>query len=166
MAPKGRLLSFRVQVLTGWRLSQDLTSLSCLSVSLSYVKTDGQLATLSRNKALIWGLRPDFYYCQSVAGLLMWDALTDERTGLSFTIAAVFASTVILGSIFYCLRFETSFSSPPMTLRTAVEVFDPVRVRDTLRLAVYRQSVRLDTEPLETHGVFFFNWTPAVVVLM
>jgi hypothetical protein len=29
-----------------------------------------------------------FYYCQTVAGLLMWGALSDERTGLSFTIAA------------------------------------------------------------------------------
>jgi hypothetical protein len=32
-------------------------------------------------------LRPDFYYCQTVAGLLMWGALSDERTGLSFTVA-------------------------------------------------------------------------------
>jgi hypothetical protein len=40
------------------------------------------------NIAPIWGLRPDFYYCQTVAGLLMWGALSDERTGLLFTIAA------------------------------------------------------------------------------
>jgi hypothetical protein len=26
-----------------------------------------------------------FYYCQTIAGLLMWGALSDERTGLSFT---------------------------------------------------------------------------------
>jgi hypothetical protein len=32
--------------------------------------------------------RPDFYYCQTDPGLLMWCALYDERTGLSFTIAA------------------------------------------------------------------------------
>jgi hypothetical protein len=32
----------------------------------------------------IWGLRLDFYYCQAFAGLLMWNALSDERTGLSF----------------------------------------------------------------------------------
>jgi hypothetical protein len=46
--------------------------------------------TVSRpcNKAPIWGLRPDLYYCQTVAGLLMWGALSDERTGLSSTIAA------------------------------------------------------------------------------
>jgi hypothetical protein len=30
---------------------------------------------------------PDLYYCQTVAGLT-WGALSDERTGLSFTIAA------------------------------------------------------------------------------
>jgi hypothetical protein len=41
-------------------------------------------ASLSWNKAPIWGLRPDLYYCQTVAGLLMWGALSDERTGLSF----------------------------------------------------------------------------------
>jgi hypothetical protein len=34
------------------------------------------------------GLRPDLYYCQTVPGLLMWGALSDERTGLSFIIAA------------------------------------------------------------------------------
>jgi hypothetical protein len=52
----------------------------------SYVTTDSQLASLSWNKAPMWDLRPDFYYCQ-FAGLLMWGALSDERTGLSFTIA-------------------------------------------------------------------------------
>jgi hypothetical protein len=31
---------------------------------------------------------PDFYYCQSVAGFLMWGAPSDKRTGMSFTIAA------------------------------------------------------------------------------
>jgi hypothetical protein len=40
------------------------------------------------NKATIWGLRPEFYYCQTVAGLLMWGALSDERTDLPFIIAA------------------------------------------------------------------------------
>jgi hypothetical protein len=50
--------------------------------------TDGQSASLSWSKAPIWGLRPDFYYCQTIAGLLMWGALSDQRMGLSFTIAA------------------------------------------------------------------------------
>jgi hypothetical protein len=52
--------------------------------SQSYVTTDGQSANLSWNKATIWGLRPDLYNCETVAGLLMWGALSDERTGLSF----------------------------------------------------------------------------------
>jgi hypothetical protein len=39
-----------------------------------------------------------FYYCQTVACLLIWDALSDERTGLPFTVAV---------TIFYCLRFDT-----------------------------------------------------------
>jgi hypothetical protein len=62
--------------------------------SESYVTTDGQSASLSWYKAPIWGLRPDFC-CRmeygirrTFAGLLIWGALSDERTGLSFTIAA------------------------------------------------------------------------------
>jgi hypothetical protein len=56
--------------------------------SESYVTIDGQLASLSWNKAPIWGLRPDFYYRHTFAGLLMWGALSDERTGLSFIYGA------------------------------------------------------------------------------
>jgi hypothetical protein len=33
------------------------------------------------------GLRPDFHCCQTAAVLLVWSALSDERTGLPFTIA-------------------------------------------------------------------------------
>jgi hypothetical protein len=58
------------------------------SESESYVTTDGQPASLSWNKAPFWGLRPDLYYSQTVAGFLIWGALSDERTGLLFTIAA------------------------------------------------------------------------------
>jgi hypothetical protein len=56
--------------------------------SESYVTTDGQPASLSWNKAPIWGLRPDLDYSQTVSGLLMWGVLSDERTDLSFAIAA------------------------------------------------------------------------------
>jgi hypothetical protein len=82
--------NFRVQVLPVRRLSSNWT-LSILpqqkSQSQSHVTTDGQLGSLSWNKVPIWELRPDFYYCQTVAGLLMWGALSDERAGVSFTIA-------------------------------------------------------------------------------
>jgi hypothetical protein len=30
----------------------------------------------------------DFYYCQTIAGLLMWGELSDERTGLYSVYAA------------------------------------------------------------------------------
>jgi hypothetical protein len=47
--------------------------------------TDGQSANLYRCQDPIWGPRPDFYHCQCEAGLLMWDALSNERMHLSFT---------------------------------------------------------------------------------
>jgi hypothetical protein len=43
-----------------------------------------QSASPSWNKEPIWGLRPDLYYCQTVTGLLIWGAISDERTGRSF----------------------------------------------------------------------------------
>jgi hypothetical protein len=51
------------------------------------------LPTVSRPVCLsvktpTWGPRQDFYYCQTAVGLLMWDALSDERTGISFIIEA------------------------------------------------------------------------------
>jgi hypothetical protein len=58
------------------------------SESESYVTTDGQSASLSWNKAPIWGFRPDLDYCQTVVGLLLWGVLSDERSGLSFVYAA------------------------------------------------------------------------------
>jgi hypothetical protein len=69
-----------------------------LPMSLSYITTDSQSAGLSWYQAPIWGLWPDFYYWQTIAGLLIWGALSDEVTNLLFTIAAVFASAVILRS--------------------------------------------------------------------
>jgi hypothetical protein len=36
----------------------------------------------------IWDPRQYFCYCQTVAGLLLWDAFSDEMMDLSFTIAA------------------------------------------------------------------------------
>jgi hypothetical protein len=58
-----------------------------LRASQSYITTDGQPANLSWKKALIWGLRPDLDYCLTVAGLLIWGAFSDKRTGLPFAIA-------------------------------------------------------------------------------
>jgi hypothetical protein len=96
------------------------------SESESYVTTDGQSASLSWDRASIWGLR-----CQIIAGLLMWGALSDERTGLSFTIAAVprqrSHSRVRVPwdsrPYFTVSDSRLSFSSPPTTRRATVEVF-------------------------------------------
>jgi hypothetical protein len=107
------------------------------SESESYVTTDGQPASLSWNKAPIWGLRPDFNYCLTVAGLLNWGALSDERTGLSFTIATGprqrSHSRVRVSwdswPYFTVLDSRLPISSPPTTRRVTVEVFDPASTR-------------------------------------
>jgi hypothetical protein len=93
-----------------------------------YMTTDGQSASLSWIKAPIWGLRLDFYYCVTVAGLLMWGALSDERTGLTFTIAAGprqrshFPFRVPWDSWPYFTVSDSRlpFSSPPTTRRITV----------------------------------------------
>jgi hypothetical protein len=107
------------------------------SESESYVTTDGQSASLSWNKAPIRGLRPDFYYRRTAAGLLMWGALSDERTGLSFTIAAgpsqrshsPVRAPWNSRSYFTVSYLRLPISSPPTTRRVTVEVFDPASTR-------------------------------------
>jgi hypothetical protein len=81
-------IPFLLDYITSRLLFSTPTISSLLSCqSRSYITTDGQPASLSWNKAPIWGLRPDLDYCLTVAGLLGWGALSDERTGLSFAIA-------------------------------------------------------------------------------
>jgi hypothetical protein len=107
------------------------------SESESYNTTDGQSASLSWNKASIWGLRPDFCYCQTVADLLIWGALSDERTGLPFTIPAGprqcshFRVRVPWDSWphFTVSDSRLPFSPPPTSLRVTVEVFGPAFTR-------------------------------------
>jgi hypothetical protein len=72
--------------------------------SESYATTDCQSASLSWNKAPIWGLRPDFNYCLTAAGFLIWGVLSDERTGLSFAPVAGLASADNLGPEFLGTR--------------------------------------------------------------
>jgi hypothetical protein len=104
---------------TGWSCyipRHWVASLLILSESESHVTTDGQSASLSWNIAPILGLRQDFYYCQTVAGLFMWGALPDERRGSVVynccwpSPAQSFSGPSLVGlvTIFYCLRFETS----------------------------------------------------------
>jgi hypothetical protein len=71
-----------------------------LSESKSDVSTDDQSASLSWNKAPIWGLRLDFYYCQTVAGLLFGALSLTRGQDCRLQFLLVLASTVILGSEF------------------------------------------------------------------
>jgi hypothetical protein len=97
------------------------------------ITTDGQSASMSWNKAPIYGLLPDFYYCCE----LMWGALSDERIGLSFTIAAGprqrshFRVRVSWDSLQYLTVSDSRlfFSSPPTTRRATVDVFEPASTR-------------------------------------
>jgi hypothetical protein len=89
---QGRTFNWALLQLTrGHFTSTSLSSLHRLTINWlsqnqnqNYVTTDGQSASLSWCQAPIWDLRPDFF-CLTVAGLLTWGALCDERTGLSFT---------------------------------------------------------------------------------
>jgi hypothetical protein len=107
----------------------------------SYVTTDGPSASLSWNKAPIWYLRPDFYYCPTVVGLLIWGTLSDERRGLSFAIDAGprqrSHSRVRVPwdsrPYFTASDSRLPFSSPPTTRRVMVEVFDPASTPRTNR---------------------------------
>jgi hypothetical protein len=108
--------------------------------SESYVTTDGQSASLSWNKALIWGLLPDLYFCQTVAGLLLWGVLSDERAGLTFTIVAgprQRSHSRVRVPLDSRLSFTVShsrhpISSPSTTRRVTVEVFDAASTEETL----------------------------------
>jgi hypothetical protein len=62
-------------------------------------------------------------------GLVLWGALSDERTGLSFVYAAVPRQRSLsrvrvpwISGPYFTLRLP--FSSPPTTRRVTVEVFD------------------------------------------
>jgi hypothetical protein len=85
------------------------TPLDCLigqsqSKSQSYITTDGQSASLSWNKAPILDLRPYLYYCQTVAGLLMWSSLSDELPKwLSAVISLLSVCTIYILHVIKCV---------------------------------------------------------------
>jgi hypothetical protein len=106
------------------------------SESESYVTTDSQLASLSWNKAPIWGLWPDINYSFTITVLLLWGALSDERTGLSFVYATgprqcspSVRGPSVTRPYFTVSDLTLPFSSPPTTRRVTVEVFDPASTR-------------------------------------
>jgi hypothetical protein len=146
------------------------------SESESYVTTDGQSASLSWNKAPIWGLRPDFYYCQTVAGFLIWGALSDERTGLPFTISvgprqrSHSRIPVPWDSRPYFTVSDSRlpFTSPRTTRRVTVEVFYPASTRNMVRtnrlLSFYTTHTTEKTMPptiLRCRGKVFTELLPS-----
>jgi hypothetical protein len=97
--PKRLLVTWTAVCLTTAKSEPLMLSLLKPNSKLCYDRRSvGQSASMSWFRATTWGPRPDFYYYQTVAGVLMWGALSDERKGLSFTTAAGLASAVILGS--------------------------------------------------------------------
>jgi hypothetical protein len=59
-------------------------------------------------QAPIWDLKPDFFFCLTFASLLMWGALSDERTGLSFTVYNIFTFYMLL---YECVYIKDQISS-------------------------------------------------------
>jgi hypothetical protein len=103
------------------QISTVLPTLTRLAkVKVSYVTTDGQSASLSWNKAPIWGSKQDLYYCQAVAGLLMWGALSEERTGMSFARVPLSSNKSVV-CIIYIFLFVHRIATAVLVV--CVEVF-------------------------------------------
>jgi hypothetical protein len=72
--------------------------------------------------------------------------------------------------LWHCLRpFWALYASTLIAMWHRLGIRHPLsesnRVRNTLRLAVYRLSLRLGQEPFKTHDQnFFLNWTPKFIV--
>jgi hypothetical protein len=91
-----------------------MTAADCLQ-SQNYVTTDGQSPSLAWCQTPSWAKEHIFVTFRQFRVFFIWGTLSDERTCLSFIIAARKQQTRV-----YSVR---------------------VRVRVTLRLAVYRQFV-------------------------
>jgi hypothetical protein len=85
----------------------------------------------------MWGSWPDIYCCLTITVLLLWGALSDERTGLSFIYAAGLRQRSLSRTqvpwdswpYFTLSYLRLPFSSPPTTRRVTVEVFEPASTR-------------------------------------
>jgi hypothetical protein len=73
---------------TEWMLTCKSTELSNLRLSRSLCYDRRSVAQSDLEQSNHLGLTTRFYYSQTVAGLLMRGALSDERTSLPFTIVA------------------------------------------------------------------------------
>jgi hypothetical protein len=126
---------------------QALQSRSCLSYVMIKTKVKVTLRlTVSQSVSL--GVEPQlrlmtgyFHYCLTVTVLFLWGALSDERTGMSFVYGAGPCQSSLSRvrvpwdsrPYFAVSDLRLPFSSPPMTRRVTVEIFDPASTR--VRLA-------------------------------
>jgi hypothetical protein len=78
------------------------------SQSQSYITTDGQSASLSWNNAHIWGLRPDLYCCQTVAGFVHVGRSFWREDGSVVYKCCWSSPAQSFSDSSCCLRFETS----------------------------------------------------------
>jgi hypothetical protein len=117
--------------------------------SESYVTTDGQPASLSWNKAPIWGLPPDLYYlCDNYSLVLVGRPLWRE-VGSVFVCAAGPCQRSLSRvrvpwdsrPYFTVSHLRLPFSSPTKTRRVTVEVFDPASTRVNSELNSWMNSL-------------------------
>jgi hypothetical protein len=131
-----------------WEFHEIVWDIACASKQYLFLSLSLMLrptGSLSWNKAPIWGLRPDFCYCQTVVGLSMCGTLPDERTGPSFTIDACpceCSNSMVQvpwdsWSYFTVSDVRLIFLSPPTTCRVTVEVFDPASTWDSDHLFLH-----------------------------
>jgi hypothetical protein len=73
-------------------------------------------------------------------------------------------SPVGLAIIFYCLRFETSFMSPPATLRVTVEVFVTASTLDLWMCSYLKGRLYSLAVPMENIVACSFTWKPLLNV--
>jgi hypothetical protein len=154
-------------------LTSTLVQFSQLNCLESYIMTDGQSASLSWNKSPIWGLRPDFYYCQLRVCWCGAHFLTRGRVCYLQLLLAL-ASAVILGSKVrgtrghIVLDSSLPFSSPPTTRMATVEV----RIRPRLHtlatsgLSLYNRRTDQRTEDAASPIVQWrFYWVYHVIAI-
>jgi hypothetical protein len=86
-------LQFAVQSLNGPSRAEPVTILYCLiwdspnlEVRWGYFTSDSQSVSTSWYRAPFWDLRPDITSCLKFVALYLLGALSDERTGLQFTV--------------------------------------------------------------------------------
>jgi hypothetical protein len=156
-------VQFQVHIPAGWCLearsfTSDSTTLLLLFLLLPKQVKFKVTLRLTASQSVSLGVEPQLGLTTRCLllfgsyGLDLWDALSDERTGLCFVYAAgpyqrsLFRIRVPWDSrsYFTVSDLRLPFSSSSMTRRVTVEVFDPAstRVNKRLYLSLYKPRAR------------------------